>query len=82
MINSKICSLDKLKIGEEGKVVSINETNCVYRRRCLDMGITEGVVVKIGKKAPLGDPITLLLRGYELCVRKSTLKNIMVEVLL
>ena len=80
MKNCRVCTLEKLKIGEMGKVVSINENNCAYRRRCLDLGLTQGVVVQIGKKAPLGDPITLLLRGYELCVRKCTLKNIMVEV--
>lgn len=77
----------KLKIGEEGHlsdltvgqkaiVLSIHNDNKALRRRLLDMGITKGVIVQIKKKAPFGDPIDILLRGYELCIRLSDMKNI------
>ena len=57
----------------------LNNDNFNLKRRMLDMGITGGVVVKIKKVAPFGDPISIELRGYELCLRKSELANIEVE---
>jgi ferrous iron transport protein A len=47
----------------------------------MDMGITEGVQIKIKKIAPLGDPIDIELRGYELCIRKTDMSMIDVEVI-
>ena len=72
--------LSDLKLGEKAKVVSIQNGNKALRRRFFDMGITKGVEVKIKKIAPLGDPVGIELRGYELCVRKSDMKTIEVEV--
>ena len=68
--------LSELKKGEQGRVISINNSNQVLKRRMLDMGITSGVVVKVKKIAPLGDPIDIELRGYELCLRKLDLSSI------
>ena len=73
--------LSELKKGEKGKVVSINNLNSLLKRRMLDMGITKGVIVSVKKVAPLGDPIDIELRGYELCLRKSDLGSIEVNKL-
>ena len=73
--------LSELKIGEKGKVISINNVEPSLKRRMLDMGITKNVLVTIKKIAPLSDPISIELRGYELCLRKSDLNNIEVTKL-
>ena len=80
MEENKIVSLSDLKKGMSARVVNVQNQNKALRRRFLDMGITQGVIVKIKKIAPLGDPIGIELRGYELCIRKSDMKNIDVEV--
>ena len=49
------------------------------RRRIMDMGITKGVQIKVRKVAPLGDPIEINLRGYELTLRKSEAEHILVK---
>lgn len=74
-------TLSNLKKGQKAKVLSLNIEDRSLRRKLLDMGITEGVQVKIKKIAPLGDPIDIELRGYELCIRKSDLSMIVVEVM-
>ena len=68
--------LSELKKGEIAKVVCVTNGNISLKRRMLDMGITKGVEVKVKKIAPLGDPIDIELRGYELCLRKSDLSSI------
>lgn len=68
--------LSELKKGEKGKVLLINNSNVSLKRRMLDMGITSGVIVSVKKVAPLGDPIDIELRGYELCLRKHDLSSI------
>lgn len=73
--------LSDLKLNEKAIVKKIKLDNLLLKRRLLDMGITTGVEVKIKKIAPLGDPIDISLRGYELCLRKSELSKIEVEVL-
>jgi ferrous iron transport protein A len=73
--------LSELKKGQKGKVIFLNTEDKALRRRLLDMGITEGVQIKVKKIAPLGDPIDLELRGYNLCLRKKDMSFIDVEVL-
>lgn len=75
------CSLSELKIGQKAIVKRLNIENKEIRRHLLDMGVTRGVQVKIKKIAPMGEPIDLELRGYELALRKSELKNIEAEVI-
>lgn len=75
------CSLSELKIGQTAVVKSINIANKDVKRHLLDMGLTKGTNVAIKKIAPMGDPIDILLRGYELAIRKSDLKQIEVEVI-
>lgn len=73
--------LSNLKVGEKAKILKLDVQNKEIRRHLLDMGLTRGTEVKIKKKAPIGDPIDLELRGYELCVSKSDLSKIEVEVI-
>ncbi len=74
------CHLSDLVVGQKAKVVSLHNDNKALRRRLLDMGITQDVEIQIKKIAPLGDPVDIELRGYELCIRLSDMKNIDVEV--
>ncbi len=60
-------------------IVKKLEGEGAVKRRIMDMGITKGTSVMVRKKAPLGDPIEVTVRGYELSVRKSDADTIMVE---
>ena len=73
--------LSDLRRGRKCVVLDFHKDNAVLRRRLLDMGITKGVEKKKKKIAPLGDPIDIMLRGYELCIRKSDMKSIDVRVI-
>lgn len=73
--------LDELKVGQKARVIKLNVENKEIRRHLLDMGITRGVEIKIKKVAPMGDPIDIELRDYELCLRKSDLSQIEGEVI-
>ncbi|HAC60792.1 MAG TPA: ferrous iron transport protein A [Lachnospiraceae bacterium] len=63
-------SLRDVPVGETVKVVKIDGDGAV-RRRIMDMGITKGTELYVRKVAPLGDPVELTVRGYELSVRKN-----------
>lgn len=78
---SKFCFLDKVRCGQSARVLEQVQTNPLLARRLFEMGLTKGVVVKVKKVAPLGDPVSIELRGYELCLRRQELKNIKVEIL-
>ena len=67
-----------LKIGESGVVVKLYCEGAI-RRRIMDMGITKGVKITVRKVAPLGDPLELNLRGYELSIRKADAEMIEIE---
>ena len=73
-------NLKEAKIGETVKVVKLHGEGAV-KRRIMDMGITKGVEVYIRKVAPLGDPIEVTVRGYELSLRKADAERIEVELL-
>ena len=70
--------LSELRVGESGVVVAVNGEGAI-RRRLFDMGITPGVEVYLRKKAPLGDPIEISLRGYELTLRKAEASLVQVK---
>lgn len=72
--------LSDLKRGQRCVVLDFHNDNAALRRHLLDMGITKGVVIEIKKIAPLGDPVDILLRGYELCIRRSDMKTIDIKV--
>ncbi|MBS7265837.1 MAG: ferrous iron transport protein A [Treponema sp.] len=70
-------TLRETKTGQTVKVVKLNGEGAV-KRRIMDMGITKGVEIYVRKVAPLGDPVEVTVRGYELSVRKADAE--MVEV--
>lgn len=72
-------TLKDLKPGQEGTVVSIGEKGPM-RRRIMDMGVTPGTSIKVIKVAPLGDPIEVNIRGYELSLRKNEAENIRIAI--
>lgn len=72
-------TLDKLKIGQDATIKEINCENKALRRHILDMGLTPGVEVTLIKTAPLGNPLEIRLRGYELTLRKEDASNIVIE---
>lgn len=71
-------TLRQAKIGETVKVVKLHGEGAT-RRRIMDMGLTKGVEVYIRKVAPLGDPVEVTVRGYELSLRKADADMIEVE---
>ena len=71
-------TLREVKIGETVKVVKLHGEGPV-KRRIMDMGVTKGVDVHVRKVAPLGDPIEVSVRGYELSIRKADAEMIEVE---
>lgn len=71
-------TLKDLKPGSECRVVSIGDKGPA-RRRIMEMGVTPGTSVKVIKVAPLGDPIEVNIRGYELSLRKEEAMRIVVE---
>lgn len=72
--------LSDLKLGQCAEVLGLHNDNLALRRRLLDMGITTGVKIRIKKIAPLGDPVDIELRGYELCIRLDEMRNIDIKV--
>lgn len=71
-------TLRQVNVGETVKVVKLHGEGAV-KRRIMDMGLTKGVAVHIRKVAPLGDPIKVTVRGYELSLRKADAEMIEVE---
>ena len=68
---SQARTLQELSPGESGMIVSVGNQSGAVKRRLVDMGLTPGTVVKVTKIAPLGDPLEVSLRGYELSLRKE-----------
>lgn len=71
-------TLRDVKVGESANVVKLHGEGAV-KRRIMDMGITKGTLVNVRKVAPLGDPIQVNVRGYELSIRKADAEMIEVE---
>ncbi len=71
-------TLKEVKIGESVTIKRLHGAGAL-KRRIMDMGLTKGTEVYVRKVAPLGDPMELTVRGYELSVRKSDAENIEVE---
>lgn len=71
-------TLKEVKVGETVKVVRLNGEGAI-KRRIMDMGITKGVELYLRKVAPLGDPMEVTVRGYEMSIRKSDAEMITVE---
>ena len=71
-------TLKQAKVGETVTVVKLHGEGAV-KRRIMDMGITKGVTVYVRKVAPLGDPVEVNVRGYELSIRKADAEMVEVE---
>ena len=72
-------SLNELTPGESGVVLRVGGEG-LMRRRLFDMGLTPGTTVAVKKTAPLGDPIEVTVRGYELSVRKSEAEHVTMKL--
>ena len=70
--------LDEFQIGETGLIKTV-EGEGRLRRRLFDMGVTPGATVYLRKRAPLGDPIEITIRGYELTLRKTEAHLVVLE---
>ncbi len=73
-----MATLKQANVGDTVTVVKLHGEGAV-KRRIMDMGITKGVQISVRKVAPLGDPIEITVRGYELSLRKADAENIEVE---
>ena len=71
-------TLKQVKVGDTVRVVKLHGEGAV-KRRIMDMGLTKGVEVHIRKVAPLGDPVEVTVRGYELSIRKADAEMIEIE---
>lgn len=78
MNGGKIMTLRDVSVGQTVKVVKLSGEGPV-RRRIMDMGITKGVEIYVRKVAPLGDPVEVTIRGYELSIRKADAEIIEVQ---
>ncbi|KZL91624.1 FeoA family protein [Clostridium magnum] len=77
---SNLIKLDQVEINQKVKVVQV-EPESRIRRRIMDMGIVKGIEIVIEGKAPMGDPIEIRVRGYNLSLRKNEAKDIIVELI-
>ena len=71
--------LSEFQVGEKGTIKTVAGEGKI-RRRLFDMGVTPGAEVYLRKKAPLGDPLEVTIRGYELTLRKSEAECVTMEV--
>ncbi len=71
-------TLKDIKVGQTVRVVKVHGEGAI-RRRIMDMGITRGVEIYVRKMAPLGDPMEVFVRGYELSLRKADAEMVEVE---
>ncbi|OGT98775.1 MAG: iron transporter FeoA [Geobacteraceae bacterium GWB2_52_12] len=73
-------NLSMLKPGEQGRIVRLDSAIGPLRRRLMDMGVIPGVLIKVEKIAPMGDPIEVTVKDYKLSLRKGEAKGIEIEV--
>lgn len=73
-------NLSNLKPGEQGRITRLDSAIGPIRRRLMDMGVLPGEQIKVEKVAPMGDPIEVTVKGYNLSLRKGEAKGIEIEV--
>lgn len=78
-MDAKYIGMDQLPLNCNGRIININMDSLLIKRKLTDMGLIKGTEFKVEGQAPLGDPIRINLRGYNLAIRKSDAKNILVE---
>ena len=74
-------NLSNLKPGQKGKILKLDSSIGPIRRRLMDMGVIAGEIIKVEKVAPMGDPIEVSIKSYNLSLRKNEAKGIEIEVL-
>jgi ferrous iron transport protein A len=74
-------NLSNLKPGQQGKILKLDSSIGPIRRRLMDMGVIAGEIIKVKKVAPMGDPIEVSIKSYNLSLRKNEAKGIEIEVL-
>lgn len=79
VVNANQTLLSNVPVGANATIVRVGGEKAT-RRRLLDMGLVTGEVIKVKAVAPLGDPVELIVKGYQLSLRKSEAKDIIVEV--
>ena len=73
--------LSSMKVNQSGVILKVDMPDEALKRHLLEMGVIRGTRIKVVNVAPLGDPISIELRGYELAVRKTDARYILVEVI-
>ena len=73
-------SLADVNVKQKVKVVSLGTSSSIFRRKLLSMGLTPGIEIDITRKAPMGGPLELALRGFSLSLRKNEAQGIQVEL--
>ena len=73
-------TLKEMNPGDSAKIVKVHGEGAI-KRRIMDMGLTKGIILTVRKVAPLGDPVEITVRGYELSIRKFDAEMVEVEVL-
>lgn len=73
-------NLSNLKPGEHGRILKLDSSIGPIRRRLMDMGMIPGELIKVEKVAPMGDPIEVTVKGYNLSLRKGEARGIEIEV--
>jgi len=71
-------TVEHLNVGESGTISTIKAPKAI-KRRLMDMGFTKGISVNVVKRAPMGDPIEVSLRGYNLCIRKEQAQDLLLK---
>jgi ferrous iron transport protein A len=74
-------NLSNLKPGQQGKILKLDSSIGPVRRRLMDMGVIPGEIIKVEKIAPMGDPIEVTVKSYNLSLRKNEAKGIEIEVM-
>lgn len=74
-------NLNNLKPGQQGKIIKLDSSIGPVRRRLMDMGVIPGELITVDKIAPMGDPIEVTVKSYNLSLRKNEAKGIEIEVL-
>lgn len=73
------CTLDQLPLGQTAKIIRLTDTAAPFRRKLLAMGILPGTLVTAIRVAPLGDPLEIRIRHFNLCLRLNEAATIMVD---
>lgn len=75
------CCLADIDAEQKVKVLNLGATGSLFRRKLLSMGITPGIEIKVNRRAPMGGPLELSLRGFSLSLRKDEARDIRVEII-